>query len=148
MPKCYCELHFSWLLQCQVASLATSAVHQGLEKQSLSFSLVLMQDQVSCVYSGRQKERSREGMISSPSRLWGCEGERMKFSSSRRSTLEGQHSLISPVIRPLPTGRRRRVSHRHQLGFYKQCIQISLRTRSAKTGGSLVKKGTVFHQQC
>lgn len=101
-------------LQSQIANVATLAAHHGLQMQTLYFfsgsdagpSQLCLQ---------RQADSSKEGMISSHSRLWGCEGERMKFSSCRRSTLEGQQSLISPVIRPLPMGRRHRVSHRHQL---------------------------------
>jgi len=66
-----CEHHFSWLSQ---QHYEFTRVHRSNLFLFLWF----------CCRSGR-KERSREGMISSPSRLWGCEGGRRR--PSRGSTL-------------------------------------------------------------
>ncbi len=133
--------------QCQIASLVKLAP-SFTDANSLFFSGSDAGPSQLCLQW--QAESSKEGMISSRSRLWGCEGERMKYEIFILQEEHPRGAAVSylPCYPPTPHGKEAQSESYTPALYSKQFIQISLMRKSAKTGGSLVKKGTVVHQQC
>lgn len=82
--------------QCQIVSLATLAVHHGLQMQTLYFSQGLRQDRVSYAYSDRQKAAKREWYLLAAD-SGGVKGKGWNFHPAGGAPSRGR-SLLSPLL--------------------------------------------------